>query len=90
MIGKLEMQQDEKQNENIEGIVESVLFTNPSNGYIVLELDIGDKIVTVVGELGNIEEGEELSLTGKYVTLFYTAICSRAKANCFYGRTARV
>lgn len=77
------MQQDEKQNENIEGIVESVLFTNPSNGYIVLELDIGDKIVTVVGELGNIEEGEELSLTGKYVThprfgvQFSADICTR-------------
>ena len=51
----------------LEGVVDSVLFSNPSNGYIVLELDVGGDPVTVVGELGNIEEGEELSVSGEYV-----------------------
>lgn len=51
----------------LEGVVDSVLFSNPSNGYIVLELDIGGDYVTVVGELGNIEVGEELVVGGDYV-----------------------
>lgn len=53
---------------HIEGTVENVLFCNEQNGYIVLDLDTGGDYVTVVGELGTIEEGEELRLTGKYVT----------------------
>lgn len=53
---------------NIEGTVEDVLFCNEQNGYIVLDLETGGDYVTVVGELGTIEEGEELRLTGKYVT----------------------
>ncbi len=51
----------------IEGVVESVLFSNPDNGYIVLELDANGDYVTVVGELGNIEEGEVLTVSGEYV-----------------------
>lgn len=53
---------------HIEGTVETVLFCNEQNGYIVLDLDTGGDYVTVVGELGTIEEGEKLRLTGKYVT----------------------
>ena len=53
---------------HIEGTVETVLFCNEQNGYIVLDLDTGGDYVTVVGELGTIEEGEELRLTGRYVT----------------------
>lgn len=52
---------------HIEGTVDTVLFCNEQNGYIVLDLDTGSDYVTVVGELGTIEEGEELRLTGKYV-----------------------
>ncbi len=51
----------------LEGVVEEVLFSNENNGYIVLELDTHGDYVTVVGELGNIEEGEELVVTGEYV-----------------------
>lgn len=51
----------------LEGVVDSVLFSNQSNGYIVLELDTHGDYVTVVGELGNIEEGEELIVSGEYV-----------------------
>ncbi|MBP1561672.1 MAG: ATP-dependent RecD-like DNA helicase [Oscillospiraceae bacterium] len=51
----------------LEGIVDAVLFSNPSNGYVVLELDMKGDYVTVVGELGNIEEGEELIVSGEYV-----------------------
>lgn len=53
---------------HIEGTVENVLFKNESNGYIVLDLDAGGELITVVGELGEIESGEGLILEGKYVT----------------------
>lgn len=59
---------DENNNlTELEGVVESVMFTNPNNGYVVLDLDVKGDYVTVVGELGNIEEGEELIVTGEYV-----------------------
>lgn len=67
----------------LEGAVDSVLFSNPANGYIVLELDVGGEFVTVVGELGNIEEGEELVVSGDYVKhpkfgmQFRAAFCRR-------------
>lgn len=53
---------------NIEGSVDKVLFKNIENGYIVLDLDMGNALATVVGNLGNIDEGEELRLTGEYIT----------------------
>lgn len=53
---------------HIEGTVENVLFLNENNGYIVLDLDAGGELITVVGELGEIEVGEGLILEGKYVT----------------------
>jgi len=53
---------------HIEGTVENVLFKNEANGYIVLDLDAGGELITVVGELGEIESGEGLILEGKYVT----------------------
>lgn len=79
----MKMQAEEKETINIEGVVDTVLFSNPNNGYIVLELDAGDKFVTVVGLLGNIEEGEELSLTGHYTmhprfgSQFCADVCTR-------------
>ena len=51
----------------IEGIVDHVLFRNEDNGYIVFDLDAGGELITVVGELGDADEGEKLRLEGKYV-----------------------
>lgn len=53
---------------HIEGSVENVLFRNESNGYIVLDLDAGGELITVVGNLGDIEEGELLIVEGNYET----------------------
>lgn len=67
----------------IEGVVDSVLFCNEQNGYIVLELDAGGSSVTVVGELGSIDEGERLLVTGRYVShpkygdQFRAEVCER-------------
>ena len=53
---------------HIEGAVETVLFRNESNGYAVLDLDAGGELITVVGSLGEVEEGEILILEGTYET----------------------
>jgi len=53
---------------HIEGTVENVLYYNAENGYTVLDLDVGGTPITVVGELGNAEEGEQLALDGVYVS----------------------
>lgn len=68
---------------HIEGTVENVLFKNENNGYIVLDLDAGGELITVVGELGDIEEGEGLILEGSYMahpkfgTQFKAEYCER-------------
>ena len=68
---------------HIEGTVENVLFKNENNGYIVLDLDAGGELITVVGELGDIEEGEGLILEGSYIshprfgTQFSAVYCER-------------
>lgn len=52
---------------HLEGIVEHVLFCNADNGYTVLDLDVDGSMVTVVGELGEVEEGERLLVDGTYI-----------------------
>jgi exodeoxyribonuclease V alpha subunit len=53
---------------NLTGTVDGVIYKNPSNGYIVLELDCDEHgLVPVVGNLGDIADGEKLSLTGGYI-----------------------
>ena len=52
---------------HLEGVVDHVLYCNAENGYTVLELDAGSALVTVVGEIGEVEEGESLILEGEYV-----------------------
>jgi len=67
----------------ISGTVESIIFKNSDNGYIVLELNSGGQPVTVVGNLGEVAEGETLSLTGGFVTSakygeqFKASVCER-------------
>ena len=46
------------------GTVEDVVFYNEDNGYIVVDLDCGGELVTVVGNLGDVREGESLTLLG--------------------------
>lgn len=68
----------------LEGSVDSVIYKNEANGFAVLTLDSGGEPVTVVGELGNVDEGEELSLTGEYINhkkfgmQFKAHLCERA------------
>ncbi len=71
----------------IEGVVDSILFRNENNGYVVFDLDAGGELITATGELGDIEEGEKLKLEGNYVnhvrfgTQFQAEYCERMLPN---------
>ncbi|MDE5764841.1 MAG: ATP-dependent RecD-like DNA helicase [Ruminococcus sp.] len=52
---------------HIEGSVENIVFRNELNGYVVLDLDSGGEMIPVFGNLGDIDEGEMLSLEGEYI-----------------------
>ncbi|MEG2597036.1 MAG: ATPase, T2SS/T4P/T4SS family, partial [Oscillospiraceae bacterium] len=58
----------EKQLVQIEGMVENVVFSNENTGFAVIELNTGEEILPVVGELFGVEEGETLKLTGSYAS----------------------
>lgn len=68
----------------IYGSVDSVTYRNDENGFAVITIDHEGNPLTVVGEIGNVEEGEELELTGEYSThtkfgrQFKAAACIRS------------
>ena len=51
----------------IKGTVDSVTYRNDDNGFGVIVLDYNGEPLNVVGELGNVEEGEDLELTGAFI-----------------------
>jgi len=57
----------DKTVKTIQGTVESIIYKNSDNGYVVLELNQDGKPVTVTGCLGEVAEGEKLSLMGGFV-----------------------
>lgn len=58
----------EENYEQLSGSVEEIIFKNSDTGYIVFDLDCSGQSITVIGELGDISEGERLELIGNYVT----------------------
>lgn len=70
--------------EKIQGEVDSVVYRNEDNGFGVIMLKWDDDLITVVGELGNVEEGEELVCMGRMVThqkfgeQFKCEVCERS------------
>lgn len=54
--------------EIITGTVEEIVFHNDDTGFTVLLLDDGEELQTVVGEIMEIGEGEELKITGYFTT----------------------
>ncbi|MBE6836601.1 MAG: ATP-dependent RecD-like DNA helicase [Ruminococcus sp.] len=68
----------------LEGNVDCVVYRNDDNGFAVLTLDVDNEPITVVGDFGNVEEGEELKLTGEFVNhhkfglQFKAHLCERA------------
>lgn len=54
--------------ERIQGEVDSVVYRSDETGFAVVMLKCDNELISVVGELGNIEEGEDLVCTGRFVT----------------------
>ena len=84
---------DTQQIQMISGSVETIVFSNEENGFTVLELDCDGELVTAVGEMPGVAEGEELRLTGSYTNhptfgaQFKVTVCERelpATANAIY------
>lgn len=50
----------------ITGVVTDILFKNENNGYVVFDFECENELVTVVGELGDIDVNEKLKLWGNY------------------------
>ena len=51
----------------VEGIVEGIIYKNDANGYTVCEIASGRKIITVVGYMPFINEGETIKANGRWV-----------------------
>ena len=51
----------------IEGVLEDIIFQNEVNSYLVGNLETDTEIITIVGYLPFVKEGDTLKVTGKYV-----------------------
>jgi len=58
----------EQQPIKLTGTVEDIVFRNDETGFTVLDLNVDGDPVTVVGEVLDIAEGEEVTVTGSYTT----------------------
>lgn len=68
----------------LSGSVEDVIYKNADNGYTVINLGRDEGLIAVVGNLGDVNEGERLSLRGGWITSpkygrqFKAAMCERS------------
>lgn len=53
--------------QKIGGEVDAVIYRSEETGFCVLALNYDDELINVVGDFGDVEEGEELILTGRFV-----------------------
>ncbi len=51
---------------SIRGTVESIVYRNTSNGYTVITFDASDRLISATGIMPDINEGDLLSLIGKW------------------------
>lgn len=78
---------DKENGITLTGTVEDVVFCNEDNGYTVVDLDCNGELVTVVGILGDVRDGENLTLLGEYINSpkygrqFKAEVCERALPN---------
>ena len=68
----------------LSGSVEDVIYKNADNGSTVINLGCDEGLIAVVGNLGDVNEGERLSLRGGWITSpkygrqFKAAMCERS------------
>ena len=51
----------------IEGVIEDIIYKNDANGYTVCEVFAKSKIITAVGYMPFLNEGETIKANGKWV-----------------------
>ncbi len=54
--------------DRIQGVVNDVVYRSEETGFTVLELEAGDELLTVTGQAVGISCGEEVIVTGRFVT----------------------
>ena len=59
--------QQERKIEEISGSVEHIVYRNPRNGFTVMEINAGGALMSAVGEISDVQAGEEVTLTGYYM-----------------------
>lgn len=52
--------------ERLSGVVQSVIYVNPDNGYTVLEIASDTDVIPAVGTLPTINPGEQITVTGRW------------------------
>lgn len=57
---------EEHERIRISGVINDVTFSNPENGFTVLELESGDELITAVGVMPELKAGELLELSGHW------------------------
>lgn len=58
----------EQEWQTLSGTVENIVYCNEENGYTVLEFSSGGDLYTAVGELSDVNVGEDVTLHGRFVT----------------------
>jgi len=62
--------QDIQQEQNIEelsGNIEHIIYRNPQNGFTVMEINAAGTLISAVGEIDDVQVGEDVTLTGYYM-----------------------
>ena len=52
----------------VKGVVEHIVYQNKENGYTVADIDSNGELITIVGKMPNVGEGQTVSLTGDFVS----------------------
>ena len=52
--------------ETVSGTVDNVVFRNDQNDYTVLEINSGGELITAVGTIPTVFEGEKVTLKGQW------------------------
>ncbi len=69
------------EQEQLQGVIETVVFHSSETGFTVMELAAGDELVTVVGETMELCCGEEIIATGSFTS--HPSYGRQFKAVCF-------
>ena len=56
-----------EESKTVTGVVEAIVFKSRDIGYTVFEISVDDAPLTVVGEVVDLTEGEEICAVGTYV-----------------------